>query len=117
MYKHVLAVLLAGATLAGCSSRPENPVDFVTYRNEPLVKQVEKDMSKSTVLELGGPPSSEMARTVHPGSCNNYVLNRDGKEQPYYVAFNSADRVDSKGFMSCEQMEINERERARGKGI
>ncbi|NQD80694.1 osmotically-inducible lipoprotein OsmE [Pseudomonas seleniipraecipitans] len=117
MFKQTLGAAAVLAVLTGCAGTPENPVDHITYRNEPLVKQVEKDMSKSTVLELGGPPSSEMARTVHPGSCNNYVLNRDGKEQPYYVAFNSADRVDSKGFMSCEQMEINERERARGHGI
>ncbi|TBU89456.1 osmotically-inducible lipoprotein OsmE [Phytopseudomonas dryadis] len=117
MFKQSLGAVCALTVLVGCAGKPENPVDHFTYRNEPLVKQVEKDMSKSTVLELGGPPSSEINRTVSPGTCNNYVLNKDGKQQPYYVSFNSADRVDGKGFLSCEQMEINERERARGHGL
>ncbi len=41
MSKATLAVLIASAALAACSSnsRPENPVDYVTYRNEPLVTQ------------------------------------------------------------------------------
>ena len=45
MYKQTLAILLASATLAACGSRPENPVDYVTYREEPLVKQVENGMT------------------------------------------------------------------------
>ncbi len=45
MYKQTLAILLASATLAACGSRPENPVDYVTYRDEPLVKQVENGMT------------------------------------------------------------------------
>jgi len=117
MFKQSLGAACVLAVLTGCAGKPENPVDHIPFRNEPLVKQVEKDMTKATVLELGGPPSSEINRTVVPGTCNNYVLNKDGKEQPYYVAFNSADRVESKGFLTCEQMEINQRERARGNGI
>ncbi len=33
MYKQTLAILLASAALAGCSNRPENPVDYVTFRD------------------------------------------------------------------------------------
>ncbi len=104
-----LAVLSAIAVLAGCAGH--NPIDRVTYRNEPLVKQIEYGMSKDQVHTLGGPPSSEFRRTAHAGSCNNYVLNRDGKEQTYYVSFNSEDRVDGKGFTTCEEIDSQQRER------
>ncbi|MCY1553180.1 SmpA / OmlA family protein [compost metagenome] len=85
----------------------------MTYRSEPLVQQVDLDMSKQHVLEIGGPPSSEMRRTVEPGTCHDYILNKDGHQQAYHVSFNSAARVDGKGFMSCKQMESNERLRNR----
>jgi osmotically inducible lipoprotein OsmE len=117
MYKQSLGVVCVLATLAGCAGKPENPIDYLTYRNEPLVKQVELDMSKTRVGELAGPSSSEMQRTLTPGTCNNYILNKEGHQQPYHVSFNSADRVDGKGFMTCEQMEVNARERARGNGL
>lgn len=97
--------------LAGCAGTLENPADHFTYRNEPLVQQVDNDMSKQQVLEIGGPPSSETARTVQPGTCNDYILTRDGHQQPYYVSFNSAARVDGQGFMTCKMMESNERAR------
>lgn len=58
MYKQTLAILLASATLAACGSRPENPVDYVTYRDEPLVKQVENGMTMQKVIAIGGSPSS-----------------------------------------------------------
>ncbi|UVE17513.1 osmotically-inducible lipoprotein OsmE [Pseudomonas sp. LS44] len=110
MYKHTLAVITVLATMAGCAGKPENPVDYVTYRDAPLVKQVEDGMSKHQVLSIAGTPSSEVPRTVHPGSCNNYILNKEGHQQAYYVTFDSAGKVDSKGFMTCEQHEINQRE-------
>jgi osmotically inducible lipoprotein OsmE len=116
MYKQTLGVVCVLTLLAGCAGKPENPIDHLTFRNEPLVKHVEHDMNKERVLQIGGPASSEMERTQHPGSCHNYVLNKDGHQQPYHVSFDSAERVDGKGFMSCEQMEINLRERAKGNG-
>lgn len=109
MYKQTLAVLCVTASIAGCAITPENPVDFVTYRNEPLVKDVKDDMTREQVLNIGGPPSSTVDRPNKAGRCNNYVLNRDGKEQTYYVSFNSADRVDSKGFMTCAQHHTNQK--------
>lgn len=99
-------VLLA---LVGCGTTPENPVDYVTFRNEPLVKQVDKGMTPQQVLTIGGTPSTQMQRTVKPGACNNYVLNRDGHQQTYYVSFDATSHVDGQGFMTCEQMETNER--------
>ncbi len=110
MYKQSLAVVFAMAALAGCTSTTlQNPVDYATYRNEPLVKQVDDGMTEQQVLTIGGEPSTRVHRKVHPGTCNNYVLNKDGHQQTYYVTFNANGRVDSKGFMTCDQREANER--------
>lgn len=110
MNKKTLVALLAISTLVGCAgSKLENPIDYLTYSAEPLVDKVDHDMTSKTVMEIAGAPSSTINRTVEPGTCNNYVLNEGGHQQPYYVSFNSADRVDSKGFMTCEQMEKNAR--------
>ena len=105
-----LAALCAGALLAGCSTKASNPVDYVTYRNEPLVKQVEKGMTMQQVTTIGGPPSTVVEGTAHSpnGTCNNYILNHEGSQQPYYVSFDSSGRVATKGFMTCEQRKINE---------
>ncbi|WP_061239501.1 osmotically-inducible lipoprotein OsmE [Ectopseudomonas composti] len=108
MHKHSLALLTVAAVMSGCSTF-ENPTDYVTFRNEPLVKQVDHGMTRDQVLTLGGPPSSEVRNSVTGGTCNNYVLNVDGVEQPYYVDFDVNGRVDSKGFMSCEQHQDNQR--------
>jgi osmotically inducible lipoprotein OsmE len=109
MYKQTLATLSVLAVLAGCSTTHQNPVDFVTYRDEPLVKQVAKGMNEKDVLTAGGEPSSRQHRKVHPGSCNNYVLNHDGSQQSYYVSFDGNGKVDNSGFMTCDQHEANDR--------
>jgi osmotically inducible lipoprotein OsmE len=110
MFKQSVAVIFAVAALGGCTSTTlQNPVDFATYRNEPLVKQVDDGMTEQQVLTIGGEPSARMHRRAHPGTCNNYILNKDGHQQAYYVSFNSNDRVDNKGFMTCEQHEANEK--------
>lgn len=58
MYKQSLAALFVMATLAGCAStKVQNPVNYITFRNEPLVKDVEKGMSQQEVLRIGGTPS------------------------------------------------------------
>ena len=109
MYKQSLAVVFAMAALAGCTSTTlQNPVDYATYRNEPLVKQIEDGMTEQQVLTIGGEPSTRVHRKVHPGTCNNYILNREGHQQPYYVSFDSSGRVATKGFMTCEQRKLNE---------
>lgn len=111
MIKQSLAALFVLATVAGCSSTPQNPVDFVTYRNEPLVKQVEPGMTMQQVLTIGGTPSTVVAGTTGSwaGTCNNYVLNREGHQQAYYVSFDSSGHVATKGFMTCEQRKVNEK--------
>jgi osmotically inducible lipoprotein OsmE len=111
MIKQSLAALFVLATVAGCSSTPQNPVDFVTYRNEPLVKQVEPGMTMQQVLTIGGNPSTVVAGTAgsSAGTCNNYVLNREGHQQAYYVSFDSSGHVATKGFMTCEQRKVNEK--------
>lgn len=108
MCKQILSLLSLLTLVAGCAVKPENPVDYVTYRNEPLVEHVEDGMSKQQVLGIGGTPSSVVKRSNAKGSCNNYVLTRDGHNQVYYVSFDSTGHVDSKGFMTCEQHQINE---------
>ena len=110
MYKHSLAVLAVAAAVSGCSTF-ENPADYLTFRNEPLVKQVDHGMTQEQVRTIGGPPSSDVRNSVTGGTCNNYVLNVDGLEQPYYVDFDVNGRVDSKGFMTCEQHQGNLRKR------
>ena len=104
MYKQTLAILLASATLVACGSRPENPVDYVTYRDELLVKQVEKGMTMQKVIAIGGSPSN-VIDLPHGGTCNDYILNHDGHQQPYYVRFDATGHVDAKGFKTCKQRE------------
>lgn len=108
--KKVLMVLCGATVLAGCAGK--NPIDRVTYRDEPLVKEVKRGMSKESVLSVGGPPSSEYRRTAHPGTCNNYVLSHDGTKQTYYVSFDESNRVDGQGFTTCE---TKDKEQARVK--
>lgn len=108
MHKQALIVLSLVAMAAGCAVKPENPTDYVTFRDEPLVQQVEDGMTKQQVRTIGGPPSSAVKRGSQAGTCNNYVLNRDGHQQVYYVSFDGNGLVDSKGFMTCEQHRINE---------
>ncbi|MGP0170879.1 osmotically-inducible lipoprotein OsmE [Pseudomonas sp. NCHU5208] len=108
MYKHSLAVLTVAATLGGCSTF-ENPVDYVTFSDEPLVKQVEDGMTQEQVRTIGGPPSSQEQNRYTGGTCNEYVLYAKGVEQPYYVNFDANGRVDSKGFMTCAQHQDNQR--------
>jgi osmotically inducible lipoprotein OsmE len=110
MIKKSLAAMFVFAAVSGCANTTvQNPVDFVTYRNEPLVKQVENGMTEQQVLTLGGTPSTRVQRKVRPGTCNNYVMNKEGHEQVYHVSFDANGRVDNKGFMTCEQRETNER--------
>ncbi|MFH7407658.1 transcriptional regulator, partial [Pseudomonas syringae pv. tagetis] len=49
----------------------QNPVDYVTYRNEPFVKQVVIGLSLQQVLTIAGEPSSTIERKGNPGTCNN----------------------------------------------
>ena len=107
MKKTSLTAALAIATLAGCAGH--DPVDHVTYRNEPLVKQVEHGMTADQLLTIGGPPSTQVQRQAQAGTCNNYVLNNDGHEQTYYVTLDSSGRVDGKGFNTCEHIDEHQR--------
>lgn len=113
MSKQALLLACTLASMVGCASKMENPTDYYTYRNQPLVKQVNEGMTESQVRHLGGPPSSSVRRKVNAGICNNYVLNQDGHQQAYHVSFDGNGRVEEKSFMTCEQREQVERDKAK----
>ncbi len=110
MNKRSLLALLVLATLAGCSAntKVQNPVNYVTFHDAPLVHDVEKGMSKEQVLRIGGAPSSTQKRAKGLGSCNSYILNKDGQQQVYYVSFDSSGKVDGSGFLTCSELERRE---------
>lgn len=110
MDKRSLLVLLVLASLAGCASntKVQNPVNFITFRNEPLVRDVDKGMTKEQVLRIGGPPSSTQRRANGLGNCNSYILAKDGQQQAFYVSFDSSGKVDGSGFMTCSELERRE---------
>lgn len=109
MFKHAFIAVGLATALSGCASHSQNPLDRLTYRAEPLVKDVKYGMSQEQVLALGGEPSSVTPRTAHSGLCQEYVLYHDGHEAPYFVAFDASGNVDAKGFLTCAQMEENQR--------
>ncbi|MGF6108742.1 osmotically-inducible lipoprotein OsmE [Pseudomonas frederiksbergensis] len=97
MNKSLFALLAVLAASGGCST------DSHVYRNQPLVAKVERGMSQDQVEQIGGKPLAVTDRTVVPGTCFDYKLMQDGRQQPYNVSFNGAGKVDHTSFMSCAQ--------------
>jgi osmotically inducible lipoprotein OsmE len=97
----VLAIAMVSVAASGCATM-HKAESAVTYRDEPLVKQVEMGMTQEQVRALGGPPSQQYTRRVKPGTCNQYVLEHEGNQQVYQVSFDAKGRVESKGFETCE---------------
>lgn len=97
MTKPLLATLAVLAVLTGCTTTPLKQI----YRDQPLVAQVKKGMSKQQVLDIGGQPVSVSKRSVNPGSCLDYLFTRNRQQQPYHVSLDAADKVDHKGFLNC----------------
>lgn len=96
MTKPLLSTLAVLAVLTACTT----PLKQI-YHDQPLVAQVKKGMSKQQVLDIGGQPVSVSKRSVNPGSCLDYLFTKDGKQQPYHVSLDAADKVDHKGFLDC----------------
>ncbi|MCQ4262428.1 transcriptional regulator [Stutzerimonas stutzeri] len=109
MFKHAIYAIAPVVLLVGCSGNVQNPVDRITFRDQPLVRDVETGMSQERVLAIGGEPSKASARRAVPGLCHDYILNRDGKQQAYYVSFDASGRVDGQGFLTCKQLDENQR--------
>ena len=109
MHKYAFTAIGLAAVISGCATHSQNPLDRITFRDEPLVKDVEHGMSQERVLAIGGEPSSVSARRARSGQCQEYVLYHDGHEQPYYVSFDASGNVDGKGFLTCSQLEENQR--------
>lgn len=104
-----IAFSLAAVVVSGCATHSQNPIDRLTFRAEPLVKDVEHGMSQERVLAIGGEPSSVTPRNARPGLCQEYVLYHDGEQNPYFVSFDADGRVDGKGFLTCAQLDENQR--------
>ncbi len=114
MIKPLLTTLTVLAILTGCSTPPKQ-----IYRDQPLVAQVKKGMSKQQVLDIGGQPVSVSKRSVNPGTCLDYLFTKDGQQQPYHVSLDAAGKVDHKGFVSCagrEQADQSAKERVEHSG-
>ena len=96
MTKPLLATLAVLAVLTGCTT----PLKQI-YRDQPLVAQIKKGMSKQQVLDIGGQPVSVSKRSVNPGSCLDYLFTKDGQQQAYHVSLDASNKVDHKGFVDC----------------
>ena len=72
--------------------------------------RLERLLVASLLACVGSAQAATQVQVVglFPGAA---VLNVDGLEQPYYVDFDVNGRVDSKGFMTCEQHQGNQRKR------
>lgn len=90
-----LAIALSLAT--GCSTNAQ------VFANQPLVAKVEDGMSQAQVEQIGGKPLSTSARTIEPGTCNDYLLTQADRTQHYNVSFDGNGRVDHKSFMTCAE--------------
>lgn len=93
-----LAAVLAG--IAGCAT-----ADYLSYRDQPLVAQVEAGMSTQQVLNIGGPPAAITERSASRGLCHDYLFSHAGQQQPYSISFDAAGKVEHKGFISCAEQE------------
>ena len=90
-----LAIALSLAT--GCSTNAQ------VFADQPLVAKVKDGMSQAQVEQIGGKPLSTSARTIEPGTCNDYLLTQADRTQHYNVSFDGNGRVDHKSFMSCAE--------------
>ncbi|MBB3239882.1 osmotically inducible lipoprotein OsmE [Pseudomonas sp. Tn43] len=97
MNKRLCALIAVLAASGGCNTESH------IYRDQPLVAKVETGMSKEQVQQIGGQPLSITKRTVEPGTCFDYKLIQDGRQQPYIVSFDKQGKVDHKSFMTCAQ--------------
>ena len=70
MFMRALLLAAALGSMSGCATKIENPTDYITYRNEPLVRQVEEGMtrSRSRPSAVVRPPSSSAASTPVPAT-------------------------------------------------
>ncbi|BBH46212.1 hypothetical protein KU43P_26890 [Pseudomonas sp. KU43P] len=89
--------MLALSALAGCSTNAS------LYHDNPLVSKVDTGMSKAQVVQIGGQPDAESARTVVAGSCFDYMLVKSGRKQPYSISFDGNGNVDKTTFMTCAE--------------
>lgn len=90
-----LATLLFAS--AGCTTNASR------YHDQPLVSRVETGMNQAQVMQIGGPPLGQSARSEGPGTCFDYQFTRANEHQPYSVSFDAAGKVEQKSFMTCAQ--------------
>ncbi|WP_144173045.1 osmotically-inducible lipoprotein OsmE [Pseudomonas sp. Kh13] len=97
MHKPFHALIFALIALSACSS------NSALYHDQPLVAKVDTGMSKDQVVQIGGKPDAETARSVVPGTCFDYMLSKADNRQPYSVSFDGAGKVDNTAFMTCAE--------------
>ncbi len=112
MNSYALATCIAFACVAGCMS-----ANYETYRDKPLVAQVKNGMSKQEVLRIAGQPLAQTTRTMAPGTCLDYQLSQGTEQQPYFVSFDAADKVDHKDFKTCAQWSAQQQKAKQPEGI
>ncbi|UVE17509.1 osmotically-inducible lipoprotein OsmE [Pseudomonas sp. LS44] len=110
MTRLMLAAVGILAATAGCAASET----YQTFADQPLVAQVHKGMSQQEVQNIAGVPTATQERGADPGSCNDYLLSKAGRQQAYHVSFDETGRVDHTGFQSCSERESEERARASG---
>lgn len=107
MKKNFAGILSAAAVLtmlAGCTAYDRTKDQFT----QPVVKDVRKGMTRQQVLELAGPPSTEINMVHARGTCQTYILGqRDGKTESYFVALDENGRVMNSGYQTCAEYDTD----------
>lgn len=103
-YKMLIMAAAAVSVLAGCQAYDR----AASYVNEPVVSDVKVGMTRSQVLAIAGPPSTEATLVYAKGTCQTYaVAPRDGKIQTYFVSYNESGYVMNKGYQTCSDYDKN----------
>ena len=109
MNKHFAGFLGAAAVLtmlAGCTAYDRTKDQFT----QPVVKDVNKGMSRAQVAQIAGKPSSEVTMIHARGTCQTYILGqRDGKIETYFVALDDTGHVINSGYQTCAEYDTDPR--------
>ncbi|WP_315707458.1 osmotically-inducible lipoprotein OsmE [Brenneria uluponensis] len=100
----IMCIAAGAVMLSGCTAynRAEN------YLTKPVVRDVNKGMTRQQVNQIAGSPSTTVTMVNARGTCDTYILGtHDGKVQHYFVSFDETGHVMNKGFQSCQEYDTN----------